>query len=77
MAEYVRKTARYEGKKFEAYGKTEREAMTKLAEKLAAAKRGEGIASENMTVDQWYKHWIEVYKKPKGLTEKSLKMYDE
>jgi len=38
---YVRKTARYNGKKYEATGKTELEAMTKLAEKLAAAKRGE------------------------------------
>ena len=41
MGEYIRKTARYNGKKYEATGKTELEAMTKLAEKLAAAKRGE------------------------------------
>jgi integrase len=77
MAEYVRKTARYEGKKFEAYGKTELEAMTKLAEKLAAAKRGEGLISGNMTVNAWYAQWMELYKKPKNLTEKSLKVYDE
>ena len=32
---YARKTARLNGKKYEAYGKTELEAMTKLAEKLA------------------------------------------
>jgi len=38
MGEYIRKTARYNGKKYEATGKTELEAMTKLAEKLAAAK---------------------------------------
>lgn len=37
MGEYIRKTARYNGKKYEATGKTELEAMTKLAEKLAAA----------------------------------------
>ena len=36
MGEYIRKTARYNGKKYEATGKTELEAMTKLAEKLAA-----------------------------------------
>ena len=33
-----RKTARYNGKKYEATGKTELEAMTKLAEKLSAVK---------------------------------------
>lgn len=74
---YIRKTARYNGRKYEATGKTELEAMTKLAEKLAAAKRGEETFSGAMTVNAWYRQWLELYKKPKGLTEKSLKMYDE
>ena len=30
-----------------------------------------------MTVNAWYKQWLELYKEPKGLTAKSLKMYDE
>jgi integrase len=79
MAEYnyIRKTAWYNGKKYEATGKTEREAMTKLADKLSAAKRGDETVNENMKVDDWYKQWIEVYKKPKGLTAKSLGMYTE
>lgn len=77
MGNYVRKTARWNGKKYEATGKTELEAMTKLAEKLAAAKRGKAEVSGSMTVSSWYKQWIDLYKKPKGLTEKSLKMYDE
>ena len=77
MGNYIRKTARWNGKKYEATGKTELEAMTKLAEKLAAAKRGEAEVSGSMTVSSWYKQWIDLYKKPKGLTEKSLKMYDE
>ena len=77
MGSYIRKTARWNGKKYEATGKTELEAMTKLAEKLAAAKRGEDLVSGAMTVSAWYKQWIDLYKKPKGLTEKSLKMYDE
>lgn len=75
--EYVRKTARWNGKRYEAYGKTELEAMTKLAEKLAAAKRGEEVIGGSMTVDAWYKQWKATYKDPKGLTEKSLGMYDE
>lgn len=74
---YFRKTARYNGKKYEATGKTELEAMTKLAEKLAAAKRGEEVIGGAMTVDSWYKQWKGTYKDPKGLTSKSLGMYDE
>lgn len=77
MANYIRKTARYSGKKYEATGKTELEAMTKLAEKIAAAKRGEETISGSMTVDTWYKQWKTLYKEPKGLTAKSLGMYDE
>ena len=48
---YVRKTARFNGKKYEATGKTELEAMTKLAEKIAAAKRGEEVIACSMTVN--------------------------
>lgn len=77
MSDYIRKTARYNGKKYEATGRTEREANMKLAEKLAAAKRGEDVIGGNMTVNAWYKQWLELYKKPKGLTTKSLAMYDE
>ena len=77
MGEYIRKTARYNGKKYEATGKTELEAMTKLAEKLAAAKRGEEAIGGSMTVTAWYKQWKATYKDPKGLTKKSLGMYDE
>lgn len=74
---YIRKTARYNGKKYEATGKTELEALQKLAEKLAAAKRGEAVVGGSMTVDAWYKEWKALYKEPKGLTPKSLGMYDE
>ena len=77
MGRYIRKTARYNGKKYEATGKTELEALRKLAEKLAAAKRGEEVISGSMTVNAWYKEWKATYKDPKGLTVKSLGMYDE
>ena len=72
---YVRKTARYNGKKYEATGKTELEAMTRLAEKLAAARRGEEAVGGGMTVDAWFKQWLDTYKAPKGLTADSLAMY--
>lgn len=74
---YIRKTARCNGKKYEATGKTELEALQKLAEKLAAAKRGEDLTGGAMTVDAWYREWKALYKEPKGLTPKSLGMYDE
>lgn len=77
MGDYIRKTARLNGKKYEATGKTELEAMTKLAEKLAAAKAGQQAVGGSMTVNAWYKEWKATYKDPKGLTPKSLGMYDE
>lgn len=74
---YFRKTARYNGKQYEAYGKTELDAMTKLADKLAAAKRGEDAIGGTMTVDAWFEQWLSTYKEPKDLTHKSLGMYRE
>lgn len=76
-SELVRKTMRYNGKQYQAYGKTEREAMIKLAEKITAFKRGEMSISGTMTVDAWYKQWKATYKDPKDMTAKSLGMYDE
>lgn len=76
-SDYIRKTARYNGRQYEAYGKTELEAMTKLADKLAAARRGEEAIGGSMTVDAWFNQWLTTYKEPKGLTQKSLGMYRE
>ncbi len=75
--EYVRKTKTVNGRRFEAYGKDEKEALMKLADKISAAKRGEETVNENMTVNAWYRQWKATYKDPKGLTAKSLGMYDE
>lgn len=74
---YVRKTATYEGKRYEAYGITEADAYLKLAAKIEAAKRGEDKINHAMTVNAWYAQWKATYKEPKGLTAKSLGMYDE
>lgn len=73
----VRKYMRYGGRQYSAVGATEQEAYLKLAEKIAAAKRGENIIDGSMTVNTWYKQWKETYKDPKGMTGKSLGMYDE
>lgn len=77
MPDYITKTKRFEGKQYKARGKTEQEAYQKLAEMIAAAKRGENTVSGSMTVNSWYKEWLETYKKPKDMTGKSLGMYDE
>ena len=77
MSDLIRKTRKYNGKQYAAYGRTEMEAMEKLAEKIAAAKRGEETISGAMTVNDWFKQWVETYKEPKALTDKSLGMYRE
>lgn len=73
----VRKFTRYNGRRYTASGATEREALMNLAEKLAAAKRGEEAIGGKMSVDAWFKQWLSLYKSPKGMTEKSLRMYTE
>lgn len=75
--EYIRKTATINGKRVEAYGKTEREATLKLAEKIETIRRGEELVSGSMTVNAWFEEWMKTYKEPKGLTAKSLGMYRE
>ena len=74
---YVRKTMTFEGKRYEVTGKTEQEALEKLAELKVSLQRGEKTVGGNSTVDSWYKEWMKVYKKPSGLTAKSLATYDQ
>ena len=74
---YARKTQWFEGKKYEGWGKTEAEAIRKLADKIAAAKRGEGVTGGNMTADAYFELWLKTYKASKDLTPKSLSMYGE
>ena len=77
VMQYVRKTAILDGKRYEVRAKTESEAISKLAEKLSEAKLGSNAIGKNMTVSSWYKEWKSTYKDSKGLTEKSLAMYDQ
>lgn len=74
---YIRRSITWEGKRYEVYGKTEREAADKLAELRAQLKRGEKAVGGNSTVDRWFEEWFDLYKKPSGLTKKSLGMYRE
>ena len=74
---YIRRSITWEGKRYEVYGKTEREAADKLAALKASLKRGERTVGANSTVDRWFQEWFELYKKPTDLTPKSLGMYAE
>lgn len=73
----IRKATHVNGKYVSATGKTESEALKNLARKIIEIERGEDTVDGNMTVDSWYKKWKSTYKDPKGLTPKSLGMYDE
>lgn len=74
---YVRKTVTWEGKRYEVKGKTEQEALEKLAALKASLRNGEVAVGGNSTVDRWFREWLEVYKKPSGITPKSLGLYTE
>lgn len=75
--DYFVKSKRYNGKKYVVRGKTEEEATERLYAKIEAAKRGEETVGGYMTVNAWFTQWMEIYKRPKGMTEKSLGMYEE
>lgn len=77
MKKYVRKTTTWQGRRYEVRGETEAEALEKLAVLKEQLRRGEKSDRENMTVNQWFAEWLEIYKKPAGLTDKSLGMYQE
>ena len=79
MAEYhyVRKSVRWEGKRYEVRGQTEAETLEKMVELLAALRDGRSIRNGDTLVEIWYQEWKRVYKVPSDLTRKSLKLYDE
>ena len=72
---YVRKTVTWKGRRYEVRGHTEEEAAAKLTQLLEELRSGR--AEKIMTVDQWFRRWMEVYKEPAGLTRKSLLAYEE
>ena len=59
---YERVTFTWDGKRYERYGKTLKEAHAKAAELKEKLKRGEVGVSSNMTVARWAQEWLEAYK---------------
>ena len=74
---YIRKTFRFDGKRYTVYGKTEEEALEKKQMLLSTLEYGAPRGSEALTVADWYQQWRRLYKEPANLTAKSLSAYDE
>ena len=53
MGEYIRKTFTFEGKRYTVRGKTEKEAIMKMANKQRDLEEGRVVVSGNMTVEAW------------------------
>ena len=60
--EYIRKTFTFEGKRYTVRGKTEKEAIMKMANKQRDLEEGRVVVSGNMTVETWALKAIAVYR---------------
>lgn len=72
---YIRRTVTWKGRRYEVRGHSEEEAAARLAQLLEDLRSGK--AEKILTVDQWFRRWMELYKEPAGLTQKSLRAYEE
>ena len=70
--EYIRKTFTFEGKRYTVRGKTEKEAIMKMANKIRDLEEGRIVVSGNMTVEAWAMKANAVYRpKQASKTRKS------
>ena len=58
----IRKTFTFDGKRYEAYGDTEKEALLKMFEKKKALEEGKVTVSGSMTVSEWTEIALSSYK---------------
>lgn len=69
--DYIRKTFTFEGKRYTVRGKTEKEAIIKMANKIRDLEEGRIVISGNMTVREWAAECVETYKtKQSAITRK-------
>ena len=82
---YPRATETYNGKRYEATGKTQREAERRLADKIVKAKSG--YVGTDMKVSTWVEEWLDNYIRPRvrkpgapklanTMSENSYRTYD-
>lgn len=69
----MRKTFTYEGKRYDVYGKSDRELIRKQTAKIESLKRNEVQIESSMTVRSWAEYCTDTYKT--NLNDKSLKNY--
>lgn len=62
MGEYIRKTFTFEGKRYTVRGKTEKEAIMKMANKIRDLEEGTVVISGNTLVKDWALKCVETYK---------------
>lgn len=62
MEEYIRKTFTFEGKRYTVRGKTEKEAIMKMANKIRDLEEGTFVLSGNTSVKDWAIRCVETYK---------------
>ena len=74
MMEYIRKTFTFEGKRYTVRGKTEKEAIMKMANKQRDLQEGKVVVSGDMTVRDWTEKCIATYKT--GQNEETRKRYE-
>ncbi len=60
--DYVRKTFTFEGKRYTVRGKTEKEAIMKMANKIRDLEEGHIVVSGNMKLNDWAQKCVETYK---------------
>lgn len=75
MSKYVQKFFTFEGKRYAVRGKTEKEAIMKLANKIRDLEEGSVVISGNTTVRVWALKCVETYKTNQG--EETRKTYLE
>lgn len=73
--QYVRKTFSFDGRRYEAYGKTEEEAIEKKIEMKRQLEQAAVLRTGNMTVNQWFEQWLSTYKEGQGIIGKTLRDY--
>lgn len=74
---YWRESERYEGRKYIGFGTDQKEALKRLAQKIADAKNGTTLLSKNTLVKKWAVEWLETYIKPRKMTDKSYRTYKD
>lgn len=75
--DYVTKTLTYSGKRYYVRGKNEREALKKLVQLEKNLESGVKNLNEKTTVKKWAEEWMDVYVKPRDITQKSADMYQQ